>query len=128
MKKDYQRAFIKFPLLDLSNPVLFNRQDYQKQNEPGTSDQSLVRLQKQVRKIILLLIYYLTQVWWCNTKWFLSCSKKIHLLIYASQLITSELIPLSSVLLNLEMERNWKKNWISRDWKELFRSNKKHFL
>ena len=28
----------------LSNPVPFNRQNYQKQREPGTSDQSLFRL------------------------------------------------------------------------------------
>ena len=45
----------------LSNPVPFNGQSYQKQKEPGTSDQSLFRLQNKFRKIHLLVIYYLTK-------------------------------------------------------------------
>ena len=45
----------------LSNPVSFNRQNYQKQKGPGTSDQSLFRLQNKFRKIPLLVIYYLTK-------------------------------------------------------------------
>ena len=44
----------------LLNPVLFNRQNYQKQREPGTSDQPLFRLQNNFRKIPLLVMYYLT--------------------------------------------------------------------
>ena len=44
----------------LSNPVPFNRQNYQKQKGPGTSDQSLFRLQNKFRKIPLLVMYYLT--------------------------------------------------------------------
>ena len=65
MKKDY-----KLSLSFLSNPVSFNRQDYEKQKGPGNSDQS------KFRKISLLVMYYLTdQIWWCNIKRFLSYSK-----------------------------------------------------
>ena len=42
------------------NPVPFNGQNYQKQKGPGTSDQSLFKLQNKFRKIHLLVIYYLT--------------------------------------------------------------------
>ena len=45
----------------LSNPNPFNGQDYEKQKEPGTSDQSLFRLQNKFRKIPLLVMYYLTK-------------------------------------------------------------------
>ena len=45
----------------LSNPVPFNRQNYQKQKESETSDQSLFKLQKKIRKIPLLVMYYLTK-------------------------------------------------------------------
>ena len=46
-----------FPL----NLVPFNRQNYQKQKRPGTSDQSLFRLRNKFRKIPLLVMYYLTK-------------------------------------------------------------------
>ena len=42
----------------LSNSVPFNRQNYQKQKGPGTSDQSLFRLRNKFRKIPLLVMYY----------------------------------------------------------------------
>ena len=42
----------------VSNPVPFNRHNYQKQKETGTSDQPLFRLQK-VKS--LLVMYYLTK-------------------------------------------------------------------
>ena len=61
MKEDYQKALKKVTLFFLSNPVPFNRQDYQKQKGPGTSDQSLFRLQSKFRKIPLLVVYYLTK-------------------------------------------------------------------
>ena len=38
---DYQKALKKLTLFSLSNPVPFNRQSYQKEKRPGTSDQSL---------------------------------------------------------------------------------------
>ena len=61
MKEDYQEALKKLTLFFLSNPVLFNGQSYQKQKGPGTSDQSLFRLQNKFRKIPLLVLYYLTK-------------------------------------------------------------------
>ena len=61
MKEDYQKALKKVTLFFLSNPVPFNRQNYQKQKGPGTSDQSLFRLQNKFRKIPLLVMYYLTK-------------------------------------------------------------------
>ena len=45
----------------LLNPIPFNGQSYQKQKEPGTSDQSLFRLRNKFRKIPLLVTYYLTK-------------------------------------------------------------------
>ena len=51
----------KVTLFFLSNPVPFNRQNYQKQKGPGTSDQSLFRLRNKFRKIPLLVMYYLTK-------------------------------------------------------------------
>ena len=45
LKEDYQKYFKKLTLFFISNPVLFNRQSYQKQKGPGTSNQSLFRLQ-----------------------------------------------------------------------------------
>ena len=61
LKEDYQKALKTLTLFFLSNPVFFNGQSYQKQKEPGTSDQSLFRLQNKFRKIPLLVIYYLTK-------------------------------------------------------------------
>ena len=58
------------------NPVPFNRQNYQKQKQPGTSEQSLFRLRNKFRKTPLLVMYYLTKfddVY--NIEWFLSYSK-----------------------------------------------------
>ena len=45
----------------LLNPVPFNRQNYQKQKGTGTSDQPLFRLQNKFRKILLLVMDYLTK-------------------------------------------------------------------
>ena len=44
------------------NPVPFNGQNYQTQKGPGASDQLLFRLQNKFRKIILLVMYYLTKL------------------------------------------------------------------
>ena len=55
-KGDYRNSLKKLTLLFLSNPVPFNGQGYQKQKEPGTSDQSLFRLQNRFRKIPFLVI------------------------------------------------------------------------
>ena len=61
MKEDYRKALKKVTLFFLSNPVPFNSQNYQKQKGPGTSDQSLFRLQNMFREIPLLVMYYLTK-------------------------------------------------------------------
>ena len=61
MKEDYQKALRKKFHYFLLNPVPFHRQNYQKQKEPGTSNQSLFRLQNKFRKIPLLVMYYLTK-------------------------------------------------------------------
>ena len=61
MKEDYQKALKKVTSFFLSNPVPFNRQKYQKQKGPVTSDQSLFRLRNKFRKIPLLVMHYLTK-------------------------------------------------------------------
>ena len=61
MKEDYQKALKKLKIFFMSNLVAFNGQSYQKQKGPGTSNQSLFRLQNKFRKIALLVIYYLTK-------------------------------------------------------------------
>ena len=48
-------------LFFLLKVVPFNRQNYQKQKGPRTSDQLLFRLQNKFRKIPLLVMYYLTK-------------------------------------------------------------------
>ena len=60
MKEDYHKALKKLTFF-LLNPAPFNGQSYQKQKGPGTSDQSLFRLQKKFKKLPLLVIYYLTK-------------------------------------------------------------------
>ena len=60
MKEDYQEALKNLTLLFPSNPFPFSRQDHEKQKEPGISDQSLFRLQNKLRKILLLVMYYVT--------------------------------------------------------------------
>ena len=58
LKEDYQKALRKFFSFE---PSPFNGQSNQKQKGPGTSDQSLFRLQNKFRKICLLVMYYLTK-------------------------------------------------------------------
>ena len=65
LKEDYQKALKKLILFFLSNPVPFNGQRYQKQKRPGTSDQSLSRIQNKFRKIPLLVIS--DQIWLCKS-------------------------------------------------------------
>ena len=62
LKEEYQKAFKKLTLFSLSSPFPFKGQSYRKQKGPGTSDQSLFRrLQNKFRKILLLVMYYLTK-------------------------------------------------------------------
>ena len=60
-KRRLSKSLRKSTLFFLPNPVPFNGQSYQKQKGPGTSDQSLFRLQNKFRKIPLLVMYYLTK-------------------------------------------------------------------
>ena len=48
-------------LFFLSKPVPFNGQSYLKQKGPGTSDQSVFKLQNKFKKIPLLVLYCLTK-------------------------------------------------------------------
>ena len=50
MKEDYQKALKKVTLFFLLNPVIFNRQNYQKQKGPGTSDQVAIQVMRKVQK------------------------------------------------------------------------------
>ena len=61
LKKDYQKALRMLILFYLSNPVSFNRQDYEKQKEPGTSNKLLYRLQTSSKNTFLVM-FYLTNV------------------------------------------------------------------
>ena len=87
--------------------------------EPGTHHQSLFRLQNKFRKIPLPVIYLLDQVSWCNLKQFFVLFQKLHLLIYASQIIC----PFEPGMCGKEGEKLQK----SQEWKEFFRLNRKHF-
>ena len=61
LKENYQKALKKITSFFLLNPVPFNKQNYQNQKGPGTSNQLLFRLQNKFRKIPLLVMYYLTK-------------------------------------------------------------------
>ena len=54
-ERGLSKSLKKATFFFLLNPVPFNRQIYQKQKRPGTSDQWLFR------KIPLLVMYYLTK-------------------------------------------------------------------
>ena len=60
-EKGLSKSLKKVNFIFLSNPVPFNGQSYLKQKGPGTSDQSLFRLQNKFRKTPLLVIYYLNK-------------------------------------------------------------------
>ena len=60
IKKGLSKNFKKVSLIFLLNPVPFFGQDYEKQKGPETSDNSLLSLQNNFRKVPLLMIYYLS--------------------------------------------------------------------
>ena len=67
---------------------------YQKQKGPGTSHQSLFRSQNKFRKIPLFVLYYLTKIDDIMLddiidNIILELFQKLHLKIYASQIMTS---------------------------------------
>ena len=75
-------------------PSSFNEQDYEKQKWPGTSNQSLLRLQKKFKKNPLLMMYYLTKFdgviqsgFWVIPKNTFATCKPIHEIINSSTFI-----------------------------------------
>ena len=60
-QRGLSKSLKKVNFIFLLNPVPFNGQIYQKQRGPGTSDQSLFRLQNKFRNVPLLVIYYMTK-------------------------------------------------------------------
>ena len=126
MKEDYKKVFKKVTSFFPSHLVTFNRQNYQKQKRPGTSDQSFFMLQNKFRKICLLVMYYLTKFdnviqrgFWVNSEnsicKFMQANLWHHKLLYFH--------------LPFWMWKVWKgrekisKIWISWEQKELFRWN-----
>ena len=61
MKEDYREALKKLTLIFLLNPFAFDRQDYEKQKGPETSEQSLFMLQNKFQKIPSVVTYYQTK-------------------------------------------------------------------
>ena len=104
MKEDYQKAFKKLTLFFLLSPDPFNEQSYQKQKGSGASDQLLFRLQHNFKNIPVFIIYFLT-------KFYDELFKKLHLQIYAHQLVASSIIPIPFALLNLEKVEKKGKNF-----------------
>ena len=111
--------------------VSFDWQSWQKQKKSGTSHQSLLRSWNKFRKIPLFVVYHLTKfdnVMW-NSFWVIpkTICKFMKVNLWHHELSHFHL---SFILLNLEsVERQGKitKIWISREWKEFFRWNKKQF-
>ena len=58
-ERGLSKALTNLTLFFLSNPIPFDGQDNKKQKMPGTSDQSLFRLQNKFGKFSLLVMYFL---------------------------------------------------------------------
>ena len=129
MKKDYQKALNKLTFF-LSNPALFNGQNYEKQKGSGNSYQALFRLQNKFRKIFLLVMYLPDQVWWCNIKRFFSYSKN-HICSFTQANSWNYKIFYLHLSFGIWKVRKGRqkipKISITQERKELFRWNKKHF-
>ena len=132
MKEDYHKALKKLTLFFSSNPVPFNKQSYQKQKVSRTSHQSLFRLPNKFKNIPLFFIY-LTKfdgVEQFDVEQFLSYSKNYFCKFIQ---INSWHHKLFHFYLSFRIWKVWKgrekiaKNWKTRERKELFRWNKKHF-
>ena len=129
-KRIIKKALKNLTLFFLSNSVPFNGKNYQKQKGHGTSQLLLFRLQNKFRKIPLLVIYYVTKFddviksgFWIIRKnyicKFMQANSWHHNLFHYHLFFSAWQV--------------WKgrekitKIWISRERKELFRWNKKHF-
>ena len=135
MKEDYQKALKKEPSFFPSHLVPFNRQNYQKQKRPWTTDQSLFMLQCKFRKIPLLVTYYLTKFddviqssFWVNSKSSICKFMQANLWHHFMQANLWHHFHLSFWTWKVWKGREQiTKIWISWEWEELFRWNKKHF-
>ena len=124
MKEDCQKALKKLTLYFLSNPVPFNRQNYQKQKGSGTNE-----LQNKFKSISLFDTYYPTKFddvmkssfWVISKITSANLCKPIHDIISYSTFIC----PFESE--KCERKEKITKIWITEERKELFRWNKKHF-
>ena len=125
-QRGLSKSLKKVTFFLLSSPVPFNRQNYQKHKGPAISDQWLFRLWNKFRKIPLLS----DQVWWCNIKRFLSYSKNYIFKFMQGNLWHHELFHFHLPFWIWKVRKGREKItkiWISRELKELFRWNKKHF-
>ena len=126
--KIFRKSIIKKPFKK-GNFLFFRAQSLSidkiitKQRGPGTSDQWLFRLNSFVS-------YVLSDQVWCNIKLFLSYPKNYICKFTQANLCHHKLF---HVDLHFWIWKVWKgrekitKSWISRQRKELFRWNKKHF-
>ena len=125
MEEYYQKVLNKFSSFFLLNSVAFNGPSYQKQKGSGTSQAA-----KQVQENSFICYILSDQVWWCNVKQFLRYSKNY---ICKFVLVNSWHHKLFHFHLSFWIWKVWKgrekitKIWMSREWKELFKWNKKHF-
>ena len=93
MKEGYQQALKNLTLLFLLKTFPFTEQDYEKQKGPRASDQSLFSL-KKVQKIPLLVIYINCPCLMMYHELDVELFQKLHLLIYVSQFMASQLFHL----------------------------------
>ena len=130
LKEDYQKALKRVTLFFLSNPVPFRKHIYL---NIYIHKQSLFRLRNKFRKTPLLVFVLSDQVWWCNPtklEWFLSYSKNYIWKFMQANLWHHKLFHFYLPFWVWKVLKGKKKItniWISREWKELFRWNKKHF-
>ena len=101
---------------------------YQKQKRPRTSDP--LQATKWVHKNFFISYILSEQLWWCNTKQFLSYSKYCTCKFMQANSWHHKLFHFHW---SFWIWKVWKgrgkitKIWISREWKKLFWLNKKHF-
>ena len=135
MKEDYQKAFKKSTLFFFPTQSLLMDKVIKKKRGlklvTSCSSGYQTSSEKFLYQFHIIWPSLLMKYKWGNTndKVF-ELFQKLHLEIYESQFMTSWIIPLPSVLLCLESaERKGKftKLLTSRERKELFRWNKKHF-
>ena len=115
-------ALKQLTLFFLSNTVPFNELNYQKQQGTRIST-DILQVTKQLQKNPLLVIYALSDQVGCNIYTVVfELFQKLYQQIYVSQFMTSQIIPLPFVLLNLEsVDRKGKnKNFNILRTKELF--------